>query len=207
METTFPIFSTAILIFFILDPLGNIPLLLSILKNIDKSRRSKIIVREMVIGLLILIVFLFFGEQFLSLFHLKAPSITIAGGIIFFAISLKMIFPDPNGGDVFVTKKGDEPLVVPIAVPMIAGPAALATLLVLAKTNTDHTGSLLLSLLIAWLLAAAVLLFSPYLYSILKEKGLTALERLMGMLLLIMSVQMFIDGLVALVPTFLEASH
>ncbi|WP_435236955.1 MarC family protein [Psychromonas sp. PT13] len=207
METTFPIFSTAILIFFILDPLGNIPLLLSILKNIDKSRRSKIIIREMVIGLLILIVFLFFGEQFLSLFHLKAPSITIAGGIIFFAISLKMIFPDPNGGDVFVTKKGDEPLVVPIAVPMIAGPAALATLLVLAKTNAEHTGSLFLSLLLAWVLAAAVLLFSPYLYSVLKEKGLTALERLMGMLLLIMSVQMFIDGLVALVPTFLEASH
>ena len=207
MESTFPIFSTAILIFFILDPLGNIPLLLSILKNIDKSRRSKIIIREMLIGLLILIVFLFFGEQFLSLFHLKAPSITIAGGIIFFAISLKMIFPDPNGGDVFVTKKGDEPLVVPIAVPMIAGPAALATLLVLAKTNAEHTGSLFLSLLLAWFLAAAVLLFSPHLYSLLKEKGLTALERLMGMLLLIMSVQMFIDGLLALVPTFLEASH
>jgi len=207
MENTFPIFSTAILIFFILDPLGNIPLLLSILKHIDKTRRSKIIIREMLIGLLILIVFLFFGEQFLSLFHLKAPSITIAGGIIFFAISLKMIFPDPNGGDVFVTKKGDEPLVVPIAVPMIAGPAALATLLVLAKTNADHTGSLFLSLLLAWVLAAAVLLFSPHLYSLLKEKGLTALERLMGMLLLIMSVQMFIDGLLALVPTFLDASH
>ena len=202
MDTTFPIFSTAVLLFFILDPFGNVPLLLSILKNIDKERRSKIIIREMFIGLLILVVFLFFGEHFLSLFHLETQSITIAGGIIFFVISLKMIFPDPDGSDMFATTKGDEPLVVPIAMPMIAGPAALATLLVLAKTNVHHSGGLFISLLLAWALAAAVLLFSPKLYKILKVKGLTALERLMGMLLLIMSVQMFIDGIRALIPTF-----
>ena len=205
MDNTFSIFSTAVLLFFILDPLGNIPLLLSILKKIDKEKHSKIIIREMLIGLFILIIFLFFGEQFLSMFHLQTPSITIAGGIIFFVISLKMIFPDPNDGDVFVTKKGDEPLVVPIAVPMIAGPAALATLLVLAKTNAEHTGSLFISLLLAWGLAAAVLLFSPYLYKLLKDKGLVALERLMGMLLLIMSVQMFVDGLLALVPAVVDS--
>lgn len=202
MESTFSIFSTAILIFFILDPFGNVPLLLSILKNIDKQKHSKIIMREMLIGLFILVVFLFFGEQFLSLFHLETPSITIAGGIIFFVISLKMIFPNPNGGDMFATKPGDEPLVVPIAVPMIAGPAALATLLVLAKTNSEHSGELFISLLLAWGLSALVLLFSPNLYKLLKVKGLTALERLMGMLLLIMSVQMFVDGVRALIPTF-----
>jgi len=202
MENSFPIFSTAILLFFILDPFGNVPLLLSILKNIDKQKHSKIIIREMLIGLLILVVFLFFGEQFLSLFHLETQSITIAGGIIFFVISLKMIFPDPDGGDMFATKPGDEPLVVPIAMPMIAGPAALATLLVLAKTNATHSGALFISLLLAWGLASLVLLFSPKLYKVLKVKGLTALERLMGMLLLIMSVQMFVDGIRALLPTF-----
>jgi len=202
MDSTFPIFSTAVLIFFILDPFGNVPLLLSILKNVDKKRHSKIIVREMLIGLSILVTFLFFGEQFLSLFHLETQSITIAGGIIFFVISLKMIFPDPNGGDMFATKKGDEPLVVPIAIPMIAGPAALATLLVLAKTNADHSGELFISLLLAWGFSAIVLLCSPKLYKLLKVKGLTALERLMGMLLLILSVQMFVDGIRALLPTF-----
>lgn len=202
MESTFPIFSTAVLIFFILDPFGSVPLLLSILKNIDKKRHSKIIIREMLIGLAILVVFLFFGEQFLSLFHLQAQAISIAGGIIFFVISLKMIFPGPNGEDLFATKKGDEPLVVPIAIPMIAGPGALATLLVLAKTNAEHSGALFISLLLAWAFAVLVLLCSPQLYKILKEKGLSALERLMGMLLLIMSVQMFIDGIRALLPTF-----
>lgn len=202
METTFPIFSTAVLIFFILDPFGNVPLLLSILKNIDKRKHAKIIIREMIIGLIILVTFLFFGEQFLSLFHLETQAITIAGGIIFFVISLKMIFPSSDGADMFATAKGDEPLVVPIAVPMIAGPAALATLLVLAKTNAEHSGALFISLLVAWLAAAIILLFSTKLYKLLKVKGLTALERLMGMLLLIMSVQMFIDGIRALLPTF-----
>lgn len=202
MESSFPIFSTAVLIFFILDPFGSVPLLLSILKNIDKKRHSKIIIREMLIGLAILVVFLFFGEQFLSLFHLQPQAISIAGGIIFFVISLKMIFPGPNGEDLFATKKGDEPLVVPIAIPMIAGPGALATLLVLAKTNAEHSGALFISLLLAWAFAVLVLLSSPQLYKILKEKGLSALERLMGMLLLIMSVQMFIDGIRALLPTF-----
>ncbi|MBB1271862.1 MULTISPECIES: YhgN family NAAT transporter [Psychromonas] len=202
MESSFPIFSTAILLFFILDPLGNVPLLLSILKNIDKKRHATIIVREMVIGLVILLIFLFFGERFLSLFHLQTEAITISGGIIFFVIALKMIFPNSDGSDLFATTKGDEPLVVPIAMPMIAGPAALATLLVLAKTNTDHTGELFASLLLAWLLSAMVLLFSTQLYKILRTKGLKALERLMGMLLLIMSVQMFIDGIRSLLPTF-----
>ena len=202
METTFPIFSTAFLIFFILDPLGNVPLLLSILKNIDKQRHSKIIIREMLIGFSILIVFLFFGESFLSLFHLQTQAITIAGGIIFFVISLKMIFPNADGSDMFSTSKDDEPLVVPIAMPMIAGPAALATLLVLAKTNSQHTGELSVSMLLAWALSAVILLFSTKLYKILKSKGLKALERLMGMLLLIMSVQMFIDGIRSLLPTF-----
>jgi multiple antibiotic resistance protein len=202
MESSFPIFSTAVLIFFILDPFGSVPLLLSILKNIDKKRHSKIIIREMLIGLAILVVFLFFGEQFLNLFHLQPQAISIPGGIIYFVISLKMIFPGPNGEDLFATKKGDEPLVVPIAIPMIAGPGALATLLVLAKTNAEHSGALFISLLLAWAFAVLVLLCSPQLYKILKEKGLSALERLMGMLLLIMSVQMFIDGIRALLPTF-----
>jgi len=202
MENTFSIFSTAILLFFILDPFGSVPLLLSILKNIDKKRHSKIIIREMLIGLVILIIFLFFGEQFLSLFHLETPAISLAGGIIFFVIALKMIFPNPGGGDLFATSKGDEPLVVPIAIPMIAGPGALATLLVLAKTNAEHTGGLFTALLLAWVLAVLVLLCSPQLYKILKDKGLKALERLMGMLLLMMSVQMFIDAIRVLLPTF-----
>lgn len=203
MDNTFSILSTAVLLFFILDPIGNVPLLLSVLKNVDKQKRSKIIMREMCFGLFILLIFLFFGEQFLNLFHLETQAVTIAGGIIFFVISLKMIFPDASSENMFSTKEDSDPLVVPIAVPMIAGPAALATLLVLAKTNSDHTGPLFISLVIAWVATSVVLLFSPNLYRILKNKGLNALEKLMGMLLLILSVQMFIDGIRGLIPSLI----
>jgi len=197
----FSIISTAILIFFILDPFGNIPLLLSLLKNIDKKRHFSIIVREVIIGLIILIIFLFFGESILNIFHLQTASITIAGGIIFFIISIKMIFPTENG-NIFASAKDDEPLIVPIAMPMIAGPAALATILVLAKTNNQHISKLFISVILAWFISSLIMLFSTKLYNILKDRGLTALERLMGMLLLIMSVQMFVDGIRALIGTF-----
>jgi multiple antibiotic resistance protein len=151
---------------------------------------------------MILMVFFFFGEKFLNIFHLQTESITIAGGIIFFIISLKMIFPNAHGDSIFATKEED-PLVVPIAMPLIAGPGALATILVLVQTNQQHLPSLFVSLFLAWLISGGILVFSPLLYKVLKNKGLTALERLMGMLLLIMAVQMFIDGIKGLVNTYM----
>jgi multiple antibiotic resistance protein len=190
------------LLFFVLDPFGNVPLLLSILKNVSQGQRYKIIFRESIIGLCILLIFFFFGEKFLNVFHLQTEAITIAGGIIFFIISLKMIFPGAHGDSIFSSKE-DDPLVVPIAMPLIAGPGALATVLVLVKTNTPHLEALLVSLLSAWAISSMILLFSPILYKVLKNKGLTALERLMGMLLLIMAVQMFIDGINGLVQTYM----
>ena len=202
MESSFSIISTMLLLLFVLDPFGNIPLLLSILKNATPKQRYKIIIRESIIGLMILMVFFFFGEKFLNIFHLQTESITIAGGIIFFIISLKMIFPNAHGDSIFATKEED-PLVVPIAMPLIAGPGALATILVLVQTNQEHLPSLFVSLFLAWIISGAILLFSPLFYKVLKNKGLTALERLMGMLLLIMAVQMFIDGIKGLVNTYM----
>jgi multiple antibiotic resistance protein len=192
MENSFSILSTAILLNFILDPFGNVPLILSILKDVDEKRRFKIIVRELIIGLAILLVFLFFGSDFLNLFHLETTAVTLAGAVIFFIIGMKMIFP-PAGGNGLYSGTG-EPFVVPIAMPMIAGPSALATLLVLSNQNPGHTTDLFWSLMLAWAMSAVILLLAPFLYRVLRERGLTALERLMGMLLLIMSVQMFIDG-------------
>lgn len=202
MTNDFSIISTMMLLFFVLDPFGNVPLLLSILKNASQKQRYKIIVRESIIGLFILLIFFFFGEKFLNVFHLQTEAITIAGGIIFFVISLKMIFPNAHGDSIFSSKE-DDPLVVPIAMPLIAGPGALATVLVLVKTNTEHLEALFVSLSLAWAISSMVLLFSPMLYKVLKNKGLTALERLMGMLLLIMAVQMFIDGIGGLVQTYM----
>ncbi len=203
MESGLSIVSTAILLLFVLDPFGNVPLLLSILKNIDQKRHRVIILREMVIGLFILLIFLFFGERFLSIFGLETQAITIAGGIIFFVIAIKMIFPDPSGRSLFVSNAEEEPLVVPIAIPMVSGPASIATLMLLAKSHPEQTSSILISVLIAWSVTAVILLSSPRLYRLLKRRGLTAMERLMGMLLLMMAVEMFIRGIRELMPTFI----
>lgn len=198
MSGDFSVLSIAILLFFVLDPIGNIPLLMSVLKDVDREKHHKIIVRELFAGLAILFLFLFFGENFLSIFHLQKEAITISGGIIFFIIGLHMIFPKSDGKALFGSTPDEDPLIVPIAMPMIAGPAALATLLVLSKTYSGNMGGLSMALLLSWGVTFLVLYFSPKLYSILGKRGLAALEKLMGMLLLMMSVQMFIDGVVAL---------
>jgi len=198
MHEEFSIISTAIVLFFVFDPIGNMPLIMSVLKDVDKSKHRPIIIREMFIGLAILFIFLFFGERFLSLFGLQKEAITIAGGIIFFIIGLHMIFPSPDGKALFGSGVDNEPFIVPIAMPLIAGPAALATLLVLAKTNSSHMLELGASLFLAWLGTFLILFFAPSISKTLKKKGLTALEKLMGMLLLMISVQMFIDGVMAL---------
>ncbi|HHD74478.1 MAG TPA: NAAT family transporter [Nitratifractor sp.] len=202
MDSGFSVISTAILLLFILDPFGNIPLLLSVLKNVDRKKHRAIIIREMLIGLAILLFFLFLGDRFLSIFGLETQAITISGGIIFFVIALKMIFPDPKGHSLFTSEGEDDPLVVPIAIPMVSGPGAIATVMVIAKSHPNHLSGVFLSVLIAWALVAAVLLASPLFYRLLQKRGLTAMERLMGMLLLMMAVEMFINGVRDLIPTF-----
>ena len=193
MEVSFSILSTATLLFFVIDPFGNVPVMLSVLKSVPKQRVRRVIAREMLYGLAILLGFLFSGNQFLKIFHLQTEAVTIAGGVIFLIIGIKMIFPPASGTNIYGTN-GD-PFVVPIAIPMIAGPSALATLLVLTKSSNAHILEIFLALLLAWGVSAVVLLFAPLLLRVLKEKGLEALERLMGMLLLMLSVQMFIDGI------------
>lgn len=193
MNEQFSILSTALLLMFVLDPFGNIPVLLSLLKDMDDRKRYRIILREVIIGLVILLLFLFFGENFMKVFHLETAAVTIAGGVIFFIFGIKMIFPSEKGGGAFTADA--DPLVVPIALPMIAGPSALATLLVLSNSHPGKTLELFYALVIAWGASSVLFMVAPMLYKLMKDKGLTAMERLMGMLLLIMSVQMFIDGI------------
>lgn len=200
MQETFKILSTAIVLTFILDPFGNVPLLLTILKEFDKKKHRKIIIREMLFGLVILLLFLFAGKSFLNLFHLETNSVQIAGGVIFLIIAIKLIFPNADGKNIFASQ--GEPFIVPIAMPMVAGPSALATLLVMSNQNPDNIMGLTASLLIAWTITAVTFLLSPLLFKVLRKKGLIALEKLMGMLLLMMAVQMILDGFRVYVNSF-----
>jgi MarC family membrane protein len=187
--------SVTVTLFLVMDPLGNIPAFAAALKQVPPARRQKVLVRELLIALLVLVACLLIGQPLLQWLHLKQESISIAGGIVLFLIALRMIFPAEGAG------LGDgvegEPFIVPLAIPLLAGPSALSTLLLLARSQPARLGTWLGALALAWAASAVILLSSPFLERILRRKGLLALERVMGMLLVMIAVQLFLDGLQA----------
>jgi MarC family membrane protein len=184
--------SAALLLFLIMDPLGNVPLFLSLLKDLTPQRRRIVLARELLIALGVLFVFLFAGRWILELLQLRQEAVSIAGGIILFLIGLKMIFPAPEG--MFGESPGGEPFIVPLAIPLVAGPSTVAVLLLLGGQDPSRLGDWSVALLLAWAGTAAILFSSTTLYRWLGIRTLTAVERLMGMLLVALSVQMLLDG-------------
>ncbi len=185
--------SAALLLFLILDPLGNIPLFLGLLKQLPPRRRRVVLARELLIALGVLMVFLWGGQYVLEVMHLRQESVAIAGGIVLFLIGLRMIFPPAEGlmGEI----PGGEPFIVPMAIPLVAGPSGMAAVMLMGSNDPARLGDWSLALLIAWAATAAILFSATYLYKLLGARALTAVERLMGMLLVAISVQMFLDGL------------
>lgn len=187
--------SAAILLFLILDPLGNIPLFLGLLKQLPPRRRRLVLARELLIALGVLLVFMLGGQYLLAVMHLRQESVSIAGGIVLFLIGLRMIFPSREG--VFGDLPEGEPFIVPMAVPLVAGPSGMAAVMLLANSDPARMPDWVLALLLAWAGTAAILFSSTFLYRWLGERVLVAVERLMGMLLVALSVQMTMDGVQA----------
>lgn len=186
--------SAALLLFLILDPLGNIPVFLSMLRRLSPQRQRIVLARELLIALLVLMAFLWAGKYALEVMHLRQESVAIAGGIVLFLIGIRMIFP-PQGGLMGEIPDG-EPFIVPMAIPLVAGPSGMAAVMLMGSNEPDRLGEWSLALLIAWGATAAILFSATYLYKLLGLRALTAIERLMGMLLVAISVQMLLDGLV-----------
>ncbi len=186
-------FAAAVTLFLIMDPLGNMPVFISILKHLPPKRRRIILIRELCLALIIMLVFLFGGDTVLHFMGLKQESVSIAGGIILFLIAIKMIFPSPGGLTGLAV--GEEPFLVPMAIPLMAGPSILASLILMSNQVPNQLGLLTLALVGAWAVNAAILLCSEVLMKVLGERGLTAMERLMGMILVMISVQMLLDGI------------
>lgn len=194
------ILSAALLLFLILDPLGNIPIFLSVLKPLPPRRQRVVVVRELLIALAVLMGFLWVGRHFLELMHLRQESVQIAGAIVLFVIGIRMIFPRPEG--LMGELPGGEPFIVPLAIPLVAGPSGMAAVMLMGSNEPDRLGEWSLALLIAWGATAAILFSATVLYRLLGRRALTAVERLMGMLLVAISVQMFLDG----IGTYLKLS-
>ncbi len=178
-----------------MDPIGNIPFYISFLKGLDPKRQRYVILREMIIALFIIIVFNFLGNALMQFLHVTNDTIQIAGGIILFLICLKMIFPPPHDPNDSLPHEA-EPFIVPLAVPLVAGPSVLAAVMIYTKQETNNwvmTGAILL----AWAASLIILMASSFLKHVLGWRGILALERLMGLILTLIAVQMFLSGLSA----------
>ena len=134
------IISAAVLLILIMDPLGNLPIFMSVLKHTEPKRRRAIMVRELLIALLVMLVFLFAGEKILAFLSLRAETVSISGGIILFLIAIKMIFPSASGNSSGLPA-GEEPFIVPLAIPLVAGPTILATLMLLSPSVPESDGT------------------------------------------------------------------
>ncbi len=181
------------LLIIIMDPIGNVPVFLSILKNIPLERRKKIIIRELIIAFAILLFFMFVGRFLLQLLQIEQSSLGIAGGIILFIIAIRMIFPGTK--PMFTHNEESEPLVVPLAIPMLAGPSAIAAVILFMAQEPSRWIEWIFVVFVASLISGIILLSSEALGSKLGNRALIAIERLMGIFLIMVSVDFILDGI------------
>jgi multiple antibiotic resistance protein len=186
------ILSISITLFLIMDPFGNIPIFLPILEKVQEARRRKVLARELLLALVLIVIFVLCGRYVMTFLGLKQASVSIAGGIILFLIALRMLFPTTEGH----TEKDleGEPLLVPLAVPLVAGPSLLSVLLLFSSAGPEKIWQLLAASGLAWAGTFIVLFSSTFLIRFLTKRGLIAVERLMGMVLVALAVQLFLDG-------------
>jgi MarC family membrane protein len=183
--------SAIVLIFLVIDPFGNVPLFVSALDKVKPERRQRVVARELLIAYAVMVLFLFMGDPLLRVLGISDPALTIAGGVILFLIALRMVFPirGKSGEDI-----DDEPFIVPLAIPYVAGPSVLAMELLLMSEDPTRWVTWLLAISIAWAGAATIMMFGSQIVNLLGRRGLIAIERLMGMILVAIAIQMFLTG-------------
>jgi multiple antibiotic resistance protein len=205
MDVPSPIsfFTIMMALFFVLNATGQIPLFLALLAHFDHKRQLKIITRELCIALCILLMFTFFGDNILEILGISRPIIAIAGGILLFLISLGMIFPKPQ--ETSEKSLTQEPMIIPLAIPIITGPGAITTVM-LYSHETGNSMLVAAAAVCAWIPSLIILLLGSYIKKILGEKGLVAVERLGGMLVCLIGIQMFTSGTLLLVREYFNIS-
>lgn len=188
------IFQSFIILLLVTDPFGNVPLFVSALAHVPPERRGRVIVRECAIAFVLLLVFMFFGRHFLNAVQLSDIALRIGGGVILFLIALRMVFPQP-GGVFGAGESMAEPFIVPLAIPALAGPSALVTVLLFSSNSAQESllhVAVLSLVAVVWLI---VLLSAERMQRVLGERVMTAFERLMGLILTAMAVEMLLAGI------------
>lgn len=184
-----------LILFFIMDPVGHIKAFLSYLEGVSPKRQTYIIWREMAIALGFMLFFNFVGEYIFNLLAISRTTVYLTSGLILFLIAIKIIFPKPEAEDIQLP--AGEPFIVPMAIPLIAGPALLATIMLYAATE-ESIGQMVVAILLAWLASSIILTNSRRILNLLGTSGVTACEKLMGMVLVLIAVQRFAAGVLML---------
>ncbi len=185
--------SAFVLLFLVLDPLGNLPIVSSLLRQVDSRRRARVVLRECFFAYLILLAFMFGGRQFLDVMHLSEISLSIAGGVILFMIAIRMVFKSEDG--VFGESLASEPFLVPLAIPLIAGPSALATVMLMVSREPAKLGLWVAAMTAAMLVSAVLLVMGERIEKLFGKRGMEAVERLMGLILTAIAVEMLLGGI------------
>ena len=184
--------SATILLVLITDPVGNIPVFANALKHVPQARRPRVILREISIAFFLLLTFMFVGEGFLRVMNLSELALQIGGGVILFLIALRMVFPPPTQAEAELLI---EPLIVPLAVPSIAGPSALATVLLLVSQQPEKRLEWVAALCVTMLISAIVLVSAERIQRVIGTRVVTAIERLMGLVLVSVAIEMLLRGI------------
>ena len=185
--------SAVVILVLVADPLGNIPVFVALLQNVEPARRVRVIVRECAIAFAVLVAFMLFGSEFLALLGLSDRSLNIAGGVILFLIALRMVFRQDDG--IFGGLPEGEPFIVPLAIPSIAGPAAIATVVLLVSRAPHRMLEWSIAIALAMSVSLLVLLFAERIARLVGARGLYAFERLMGLILTAVAVEMLLRGI------------
>jgi MarC family membrane protein len=190
---TYTFASATILLLLITDPFGNIPIFANALKNVAPQRRPWVILREVLIAFCLLLLFMFVGDAFLRVMNLSPLALQIAGGVILFLIAVRMIFPPPVVADSHGLQA--EPLIVPLAIPALAGPSALATVLLLVSQAPERRWEWIAALSVTMAVCAVVLVLAERIQRLVGERFVSAVERLMGLILVAVAVEMLLRGI------------
>lgn len=191
-------FALALIYFLVANPVGNSPAILALIKQYDFARQKKIVFREAMISLLIILFFQYVGEVFLGMLKVSDYALTITGGLVLFLTAMQMLFHKPESAEEAANKS--EPFIVPIATPLIAGPG-LMTMVMVSSKEVNNNFIITLAILIAWVGVTAVLVGAPYVQKLIGKRGMAALEQVMGMVLVLISTAMLFNGIALFVKT------
>jgi MarC family membrane protein len=192
MDHTF--LSALVLLLLVLDPIGSLPVFISVMRNVVPERRARVALRESALAFGVLVLFMLTGQWFLTLMRLSERSLEVAGGVILLIIAMRMIFA--SGGEIYASDgQGREPLIFPLAVPLLAGPSAMATVLLLASRQPERLLAWIGALTVAMVVSAVVLLGADRIRKWIGSSMVSAIEKLMGLVLTAIAVEMILAGL------------